>query len=151
MLLPSSTNEVIAGWQGPYQVLCRTGKANHLVDMHNKHKRKRIFHVNMLRKWYVPTTTSYWAEELEEDGNDEVPEWRGGAESPEPQAVMGEQLTDDQRGELEELLKSFQRQYRVSQDGRDWQSTTFSWKLVTRLGYHPIGYLMPIVRRYTRS
>ena len=54
--MPTTTNKLYAQWQGPYRILRRTGAVNYLVDMHDKLKRKRIFHVNMLRKWhYIPT------------------------------------------------------------------------------------------------
>ena len=43
VLLPTTTNKLLAQWQGPYRVLCRTGAVNYVVDMHDKQKKKRIF------------------------------------------------------------------------------------------------------------
>ena len=66
VLLPTATSKLLAQWQGPYQVLSRVGKVNYLVDMHDRRKRRRIFHVNMLRPWYVPKETGYFCEEQED-------------------------------------------------------------------------------------
>ena len=33
VLLPTSTNKLLAQWQGPYQVLERMGQVTYLVDM----------------------------------------------------------------------------------------------------------------------
>ena len=60
VLLPTATSKLLAQWQGPYQVPSQVGKVNYLVDMHDRKKRKRIFHVNMLRPWYVPKETGYF-------------------------------------------------------------------------------------------
>ena len=52
VLLPTSSNKLLAQWQGPYKIVKKVRKLNYQIDMHDKRKRKRIFHVNMLRKWY---------------------------------------------------------------------------------------------------
>ena len=61
VLLPTTKNKLLAQWQGPYRVLRRSGA---VIDMHDRHKRKRTFHVNMLRKWYTPLATNCWVEEV---------------------------------------------------------------------------------------
>ena len=99
VLLPTETSKLLARWQGPYQVLRRVGKVDYLVDMHDKRKRKQVLHINMLRKWHMPTVTatSYTAEEIPNDGEEtEVPVWKedGG---PNPQPTIGSQLGNDER------------------------------------------------------
>ena len=50
VLLPTSSNKLLAQWQGPYDVLRKTGKVNYEIDMmKDKKKEKKIFHVNMLK------------------------------------------------------------------------------------------------------
>ena len=56
VLLPTSTSKLLAQWQGSYMIVKRVGKVNYMVDMVDRRKRQRIFHVNMLCKWNVPTT-----------------------------------------------------------------------------------------------
>ena len=45
--------------------------------MANRRKRQRVFHVNMLRKWYAPPATAYWVEEGAQDEM-EVLVWNAG-------------------------------------------------------------------------
>ncbi len=40
ILLPTSTRKLLAQWQGPFQVIKRTGKVNYLVDMYDHRKRR---------------------------------------------------------------------------------------------------------------
>ena len=54
VLLPTSTNKLLAKWRGPYRIIKREGKVTYLVDMHDTRKRKRVLHVNMLRQWHTP-------------------------------------------------------------------------------------------------
>lgn len=53
VLLPTSSSKLLALWQGPYQIMERTGKVTYQVNMHNKRKRCRVFHVNMLKAYQV--------------------------------------------------------------------------------------------------
>ena len=54
VLLPTSASKLLAEWQGPYPVLRRVGQVSYEVDMTDKKKRRRIFHINMLRSWVTP-------------------------------------------------------------------------------------------------
>ena len=95
VLLPTSTNKLLAKWRGPYRVLKREGKVTYQVDKHDACKRKRVLHVNMLRQWHTPVATSFFAEgaEEEEEMDNDFPEWRPSC-TKEPR--MGEQLTTAQ-------------------------------------------------------
>ena len=46
VLLPTSSSALTAQWQGPYKVVKQVGKVNYLIDMHDRRKRKRVFHIN---------------------------------------------------------------------------------------------------------
>ena len=81
VLLPTTTNKLLAQWQGPYRVLRRIGKVDYVIDMHDRRKRHRTFHVNMLRKWHEPAVSAFTAmEEVadEPDGEGRASmEWGG--------------------------------------------------------------------------
>ena len=47
--LPTSTNKLLAEWQGLYPIVCRVGRVVYKIDMENRRRRKRRFHVNMLQ------------------------------------------------------------------------------------------------------
>ena len=108
VLLPTSTNKLVAQWQGPYRVLKRQGKVDYLIDMHDRRKRRRVYHVNMLRKWHVPSVGSYMAEELPvRDDEDDVQVWNDGQDTTDDKPAIGEQLGQEQRAELQRLLGEF--------------------------------------------
>ena len=106
VLLPTSSNKLLAQWQGPYPVLRRVGGVNYQVDMYDKRKQRRIFHVNMLRKWHTPTALSLWADEAMETEADEIPLWKEAQEMQEGPS-LSDHLTSHQRDELQSLLKEF--------------------------------------------
>ena len=91
ILLPIPTNKLMAQWQGPYPVLRQVGPVTYKVNVFNRRKWKRILHVNMLRKWCVPAGDAYWAEEVADGVDDEIPTWDEGSE-PTGEPVLGEQL-----------------------------------------------------------
>ena len=76
VLLPTSTNKMLARWQGPYEVARRCGKVNYEVRMCDRRKQYKIFHVNMLRVWYPPVDVAGVAIEAVED--EEIVVWKEG-------------------------------------------------------------------------
>ena len=46
-LLPTSTNKLLAQWQGPYQIVTRMAKLNYLLDMHDRRKRQHVHMCSM--------------------------------------------------------------------------------------------------------
>ena len=50
VLLPSTTNKLLAQWQGPYPVIRQITPVTYEVDMFDDKKRKRTLHINMLKK-----------------------------------------------------------------------------------------------------
>ena len=62
VLLPTSSNKLLAKWMGPYPVLREVSPVSYEVDMYDHAKRKKIFHVNMLRKWHSSVAVNLWAE-----------------------------------------------------------------------------------------
>ena len=49
VLLRTSTHKFQAQWQGPYTVTENRGDVDYVIDMGDRRKRLRTFHVNMLR------------------------------------------------------------------------------------------------------
>eukprot|EP00731_Ephydatia_muelleri_P034653 Em0070g9a len=81
VLLPTVTNKLMAKWQGPYCVKAKVTPVTYEIDMSDKKKRQRIFHVNMLKGWNTPTTVCLAAEEMEDGGRNPIVEGGvGGAE-----------------------------------------------------------------------
>ena len=109
VLLPTTTNKLLAQWQGPYRVLRRMGKVDYVIDMHDRRKRHRTFHANMLRKWHKPAASIFTAMEdvTDELDGEDVPVWNGEASTAASNPVFGDQLTSEQQHELQGLLEEF--------------------------------------------
>ena len=103
VLLPTSTQKLLAQWQGPYQVVKQTGRVTYLIDMHDRRKRRRIFHVNMLKAFQVrqQDNNCYVEEDIEET---EIPVWN---DNPPGESTIGQQLTEPQKQELGKLLTKY--------------------------------------------
>ncbi len=113
VLLPTSSSKLLAQWQGPYQVVRRTGKVNYLVDMHDHRKRRRVFHVNMLKEFKVlqKISSNYPVEMTAEvQGEEEdIMFWKDGEPSDQP--TISDHLKADQKEQLNtEFAQVFQNQ-----------------------------------------
>ncbi|KAL5516825.1 hypothetical protein EMCRGX_G002246 [Ephydatia muelleri] len=108
VLLPTTTDKLMAQWQGPYQVLAREGKVTYLVDMHDRKKRRRVFHVNMLKAFHVRTeAVGYMEEDVLEEGVDDIPVWK---EEVAAGAKFGDELGAEQLRQVKEVLKECHEQ-----------------------------------------
>ena len=103
VLLHTSSNKPLAEWQGPYTILRHRGRVTYEVDMHNRRKRKRIFHVNMLCEWHTQNADSFLTDEVSDEGEDIV-HWDGGEDD---QPVINERLTSREMLDLQQLLREF--------------------------------------------
>ena len=108
VLLPTSTSKLLAWWQGPYQITKRVSLVNYQVDMHDRRKRFRVFHVNMLKAYHIrpPTHTNCFMNEEGIEEESEVPLWNDVAKE---DPKTGKHLTEAQQKELGVLLKSAQQ------------------------------------------
>ena len=91
VLLPTTSNKLLAQWQGPYRILRRVGEVNYEVYMPDQRKRRAIFHINMLKKWHQPEAMCFWTVGVDPDEENDVPTWRGEESGRSPS--VGTQLT----------------------------------------------------------
>ena len=118
VLLPTSTSKLLAQWQGPYQVVQRMGKVTYMVDIHDHRKRRRVFHVNMLKEFQIHSVTesSYFVTDSGGDDEDEdLLFWLDG--TPEDKPLIGQELTSGQVEQLHQILSEFS-QVLQNQPGR---------------------------------
>ena len=106
VLLPTTSNKLLAEWQGPYRVVRKMGKVDYLVDTHDKRQKQRIFHINMLRPWHeVPATSLLVMEVGESETDEDIAFWRDATDDKSPQ--LGTDLSSTQREQLRQLLEEF--------------------------------------------
>ena len=66
LLLPTSTNNLLAEWRGPYEIIDQVSPVDYTVKMNKK--TSKTFHINMIKKWY----DRHEDENLEVDNQDEI-------------------------------------------------------------------------------
>ena len=76
VLLPSLANKLKLEWVGPYQVLRRLNDVKFEVETPGRCKKKKVVHINLLKKWNEPqvnllAVTEPKAEQTEEDNVNE--------------------------------------------------------------------------------
>ena len=106
VLLPTSTSKLLAQWHGPYPVVSQVGRVKYVVDMVDRRKRKRVFHINMLKRWNEPESSGYLVTAtVDREEEMETLTWEGGEDG---ELTIGEKLTPEQRKELAKLLQKYQ-------------------------------------------
>ena len=103
VLLPTSTHKLRAQWQGPYTIMEKRGEVNYVVDMGDRQKRLRTFHVNMLRLWQDSKPLALYTEEIPDEEPEDII-WCGEGEALQP--VINAQLPEDHKQEMGALLPS---------------------------------------------
>ena len=109
VLLPSSTNRLQAEWQGPYTIQRQVGPVDYEINMSNKRKKLRVFHVNMLRHWHTASGTSYLAVQTDEMEEDDIVDFlvMGMGDDGVGAVEVADTLDPGQQGELKEVILEF--------------------------------------------
>ena len=107
VLLPSSTSKLLAQWQGPYEVVRQVNKVNYCIRMHDKRKKLKTFHINLLKEWNVPVQSVNLMEEQEIHDEGEIPVWEADTRSTVQQVKFGSQLQPKEKEELQKLLQRY--------------------------------------------
>ena len=75
--------------------------------MYDRRKRKRLFHVNMLREWYTQSSSALYSTKVF-DGEQDIPTWtKSGKTQSKVQPIFGNNLTQLQQENLMQLLEKF--------------------------------------------
>ena len=67
LLLPTSSEKLLAKLKGPYKVVKKIGKVNYEVLLDEARNKRKIFHIHMLQLWKDPTATCCNLEDEQED------------------------------------------------------------------------------------
>ena len=113
ILLPTSASKLLAKWQGPFVVKGRKGRVNYEVDMGERRKKCRTFHINMLKPWVEYEEMSLWASEenvgesCEKKEEEEIATREEGT-SIKRKPKWGTELDVEKKREMEEVLREFE-------------------------------------------
>src|SRR5271156_1960227 len=72
LLLPHKINSLSASWMGPYAIQKKLGPVTYRILMHDRTKKVRVVHSNMLRK-YIPRISCFISEQEGEEFENETP------------------------------------------------------------------------------
>ena len=99
VLVPTSECKFLAKWQGPFEVIKKTGPVNYKVSRPGRRKGENIYHVNLLKPWFEPEPVPLpvLLTSLSPPSSLEVP--------------IGEDLSPRQRQEVRELLLRYQDRF----------------------------------------
>ena len=89
LLLPTSSNKLLAEWKGPYEVARRINKVDYVIRMGDKEK---TFHINMLKPYYerVQNACNFAVSEVQCDS---------------PNFKINEELSNDQQKSMLNVLE----------------------------------------------
>ena len=107
VFLTTSTHKLRAQWQGRYTIVKWLGDITYMyvVDMANKAKCHRTFHVNMLRQWHEPEVTALCTSAGEkEQGREDVIFWYDVEEG---KPTISQHLSPEQHRELRLLVEEY--------------------------------------------
>lgn len=55
VLLPNPHNSLKLEWVGPYTILRKVTSVDYEIEMAGRWKEKRVYHINLLKRWYPAT------------------------------------------------------------------------------------------------
>ena len=56
VLLPTVANRLKLHWTGPYKITRKVGTVDYEVEMPGRRQERKIYHVNLMKKWHVMTS-----------------------------------------------------------------------------------------------
>lgn len=97
LLLPTSDKKLVARWQGPFDVVRKTGETNYEIKMPGRGPEIRGFHVNLLKGWKTRLET------VAEGEREEFGPTTQEAPAPAGHVAMGPDLSLPQHQQLEQI------------------------------------------------
>ena len=55
VLLPTAANRLKLHWTGPYKITRKVGTVDYEIEMPGRRQERKIYHVNLMKKWHVIT------------------------------------------------------------------------------------------------
>ena len=93
-------------WQGPYEIIGKVSPVTYLVEMPDRHKRRRSVHVEALLAWIPPVMALYSSEEENVLKHSDPPDYRPSAKTDE--ISTDPELSENKKQELEDLVRKLQ-------------------------------------------
>ena len=56
VLLPTAANQLELQWTGAYKIMKKVGAVDYEIEMPGRRQERKIYHVNLMKKWHVLTS-----------------------------------------------------------------------------------------------
>ena len=112
VLVPARRNKLQLEWVGPYKITRQVTPVDYEVETPGRRKEKKIYHVNLLKKWHFPSNHNSMLVLVQESSQDEQ-EPEGNLEehllplTDQPKEVATNRLAPSQQEDLRQLLSEF--------------------------------------------
>ena len=128
VLLPTTANRLKLHWTGPYKVTRKVGTVDYEIEMPGRRQERKIYHVNLMKKWHVMTPQPVllvadleteeetsesssgehesWSEEMSDWGHISAEQFFPLVENEGLQDMMLD-IPEPQRGQLAKVLSSY--------------------------------------------
>ena len=112
VLVPTRRNKLQLEWVGPYKITRQVTPVDYGVETPGRRKEKKIYHVNLLKKWHFPSNHNSMLVLVQESSQDEQ-EPEGDLEehllplTDQPKEVATNCLAPSQQEDLRQLLSEF--------------------------------------------
>ena len=107
VLMPEIASKLTSQWQGPYSIIEQVSPVTYAVDMPDHRKRRRVVHINMLKKWRSPVASVLAASVVHDDDDPVGGEIVTATADSKGTPTLGEELTTSQREQLEEIVEAY--------------------------------------------
>lgn len=109
VLLPTSTNKLLAKWSGPYPVLHKLSDTTYRVQTGTGRKGCKTLHINMLQEWKTPTAVCLYTTVAEQNDLDEFPDWKRPPQLWHPH--IGPELDSTQKTQIQHVLHKHRKAF----------------------------------------
>ena len=110
--LPEGHGKLDCMWQGPFYITRKVTECTYEIEMPNRRKPRRIFHVNGLKLWHSPSAALMLCsegEKLETVEEEDDPTWSALSQDvpPDPAPTTSHQLNPQQEADLARLKQKY--------------------------------------------
>lgn len=105
ILLPTSTNKLMAKWKGPFPVVDKLRTTTYKVRTGSDACGTKVFHINMMSRWESPSAVCLLEETAQTHEGDDIPSWK--EEHSTDQPLINPQLDGRRTKAIQQLVKKF--------------------------------------------
>ena len=96
---------MLSKWKGPFKIVRQIGKVNYKVEITEPVDRIKIFHINMLKRWYGPELGEHMVNHVMDEPEEILCYKRQQQEISD--ATFGEDIREEERDQMKDLIRKY--------------------------------------------